>query len=44
MHHKYIRALAIEIKIKHKLCPEITGDIYMETTNNQYNFRIRPDF
>ena len=31
-------------KVKHKLCPEITGDIFMERTNNQYNLRNRPDF
>ena len=28
IHHKNIQALAIEMfKVKHKLCPEITGDI-----------------
>ena len=31
-------------KVKHKLCPEITGDIFMERTNNQDNLRNRPDF
>ena len=31
-------------KVKHKLCPEITYDIFMERTNNQYNLRNRPDF
>ena len=42
---KNIQALAIEMfKVKHKLCPEITGDIIMERTNNQYNLRNRPDF
>ena len=45
IHHKNIQALAIEMfKVKHKLCPEITGDIFMERTNNQYNLRNRPDF
>ena len=45
MHHKNIQALAIEMfKVKHKLCPEITSDIFMERTNNQYNLRNRPDF
>ena len=31
-------------KVKHKLCPEITCDIFMERSNNQYNLRNRPDF
>ena len=31
-------------KVKHMLFPEVTGDIYMERTNNQYNLRNRPDF
>ena len=31
-------------KVKHKLCPEITGDIFTERTNTLYNFRNRPDF
>ena len=31
-------------KVKHKLCPEITSDIFMERTNNEYNLRNRPDF
>ena len=45
IHHKNIQALAIEIfKVKHKLCPEITSDIFMERTNSQYNLRNRPDF
>ena len=36
IHHKNIQALAIEMfKVKHKLCPEITGDIFMEWSNNQ---------
>ena len=35
IHHKNIQALAIEMfKVKYKLCPEITGDIIMERTNN----------
>ena len=35
-HHKNIKALAIEMfKVKHKLCPERTGDIFMERANNQ---------
>ena len=39
------KALAIEMfKVKHKLCPEITGDIFMERTNSQYNLHNRPDF
>ena len=45
IHHKNIQALAIEMfKVKHKICPEITYDIFMERTNNQYNLRNRPDF
>ena len=31
-------------KVKRKLWPEITGDIFMEMKNNQYNLRNRPDF
>ena len=31
-------------KVKHKLCPEITSDIFMERANSQYNLRNRPDF
>ena len=30
--------------VKHKLCPEIAGDIFTEGTNNQYNLRNHPDF
>ena len=42
---KNIQVLAIEmVKVKQKLCPEITGDIFMERKNNQYNLRNRPDF
>ena len=45
IHHKNIQALAIEMfKVKHMLCPEITGDIFMERTNNQYNLRNCPFF
>ena len=45
IHHKNIQALAIEMfKVKHKLCPEITGDIFMERANNQYNLRNCSDF
>ena len=45
IHHKNIQALAIEIfKVKHKLCPEIASDIFMERTNNQSNLRNSPDF
>ena len=45
IHPKNIQALAIEmLKVKRKLCPEITGDIFMKRTNNQYNLRNRPDF
>ena len=32
------------IKVKNKLCPEITSDIFMKSTKNQYNLRNRPDF
>ena len=39
MHHKNIQASANEM-----LCSEITGDTFMERTNNQYNLRNRPDF
>ena len=31
-------------KVKHKLCPEISSDIFMERTKNQYNLRNHPDF
>ena len=31
-------------KVKHKLCPDITSDIFKERTNNQYNLRNRNDF
>ena len=45
IHHKNIQVLAIEIfKAKHKLYPEITGDIFMKRTNNQCNLHNRPDF
>ena len=45
IHHKNIQALAIEMfKVKHKLRPEITCDIFMERTNNQYILRNRLDF
>ena len=45
IYHKNIQALAIEMfKVKHMLCPEITGDVFMERTNNQYNLRNCPDF
>ena len=45
IHHKNIQALAIEMfKVKHKLCPDITSDIFKERTNNQYNLRNRNDF
>ena len=43
--HKNILALPIEMfKVKHKLCPEISSDIFMERTKNQHNLRNRPDF
>ena len=43
--HKNIQALAIELfKVRHKLCPETTCDVFMERTSNQYNLRHRPDF
>ena len=32
------------LKVKHKPCPEITGEVFMEKTNNQYNLRNRPGF
>ena len=45
IHHKNIQALAIEMfKVKHKLCPDITSDIFKERTNNQYNLRNCNDF
>ena len=45
IHHRNIQALAIEMfKVKHKLCPEITSDIFMERTNYHYNLRNRSDF
>ena len=31
-------------KVKHELCSDITGDIFMERTKNQCNLRNRPDF
>ena len=40
IHHKNIQALAIEMfKVKNKLCPEITSNIFMERTNNHYYLR-----
>ena len=40
IHLKNIQALPIEmLKVKHKLCPEIPGDIFMERKNNHYNLR-----
>ena len=43
--HKNIQELVTDIfKVKHKLCPEITSDIFMERANSQYNLRNRPDF
>ena len=43
--HKNIQVLVVEIfKVKHKLCPEITSDVFMEWTNKQYNLHNRPDF
>ena len=45
IHHKNIQALVIEMfQVKHKLCPAITSDIFMERINNHYNFRYGPDF
>ena len=45
IHHKNIQALANEIfKVKHKICPEVTGNIFMERTNDQYILHNRPDF
>ena len=32
------------LKVKHKLCQDITDDIFIERTKRQYNFRNRPDF
>ena len=31
-------------KVQHKLFPEITGDIFMERTKNQYNLSNHPGF
>ena len=31
-------------KVKHKPCSEITCDIFMGRTNNQYNLHDHPDF
>ena len=45
IHHRNMQALAIEMfKVKHKLYPEITSDIFMERTNYHYNLRNRSDF
>ena len=45
IHHRNIQVLAIEMfKVKHKLCPEITSDIFMERTNYHYNLRNRSNF
>ena len=45
IHHKNIQGLAIEMfKVKNKLCPEITSNIFMERTNNHYNLRNPSDF
>ena len=45
IHHRNMQVLAIEMfKVKHKLCPEIPSDIFMERTNYHYNLRNRSDF
>ena len=45
IHHKNIQPLATEmLKVKHKLCPDITGDIFMERINSQYNLHNGTDF
>ena len=45
IHHRNIQALAIEMfKVKHKLCPETTSDIFMERTSYHYNLPNRSDF
>ena len=45
IHHENIQELVTGMfKVKHKLCPEITSDIFMERTNSQYNLRNHPDF
>ena len=31
-------------KVKHKLYPEITSDIFMERAKSQYNLRNHPNF
>ena len=45
IYHKNIQAFAIEMfKVKRNLCPEITGDIFMGSTNNQFNLCNCSDF
>ena len=45
IHHKNIQTLEIEMfKVNHKLCTEITSDIFMEKTNNYYSLHNHPDF
>ena len=45
IHHKNNEVLAIEMfQVKHKLCPEIADDIFMERTNSQYHLRNCLDF
>ena len=45
MRHKYVQALTIEMfKAKQKLCPEITEDVFVERTDNQFNLRNCTDF
>ena len=45
IHHKNVEVLATEMfQVKHKLCPEIAGDIFMERTNNEYHLHNRLDF
>ena len=31
-------------KMKHKLCLEMTSDVFMESTNSQYNWQNLPHF
>ena len=45
IYHNIIQALPIGMfKVKHKRCPEITRDIFMKRTNNQYNLHNCIDF
>ena len=45
IHHKKIQSLATEmLEVKHKLCAEISSDIFTKRTSHRYNLPNRLDF